>query len=29
MERGLWGFMQEGIEQPPDENAMDAAKRSF
>ncbi len=29
MERGLWGFTQEGIEQPPDENATDAAKRSF
>ncbi len=29
MERGLWGFTQEGIEQPLDENATDAAKRSF
>ena len=28
-ERGLWGFTQEGKEQPPDETATDIAKRSF
>ena len=29
MERGLWGFTQEGKERPPDETAADATKRSF
>ena len=29
MERGLWGFTQEGKEQPPEETATDTVKRSF
>ena len=29
MERGLWGFTQEGKEQPPDKTPMDIAKGSF
>ena len=29
MERGLWGFTQEGVEQPPEESASDVAKRSY
>ena len=29
MERGLWGFTQEGKERPPEETAADATERSF
>ncbi|CAB4033466.1 Hypothetical predicted protein [Paramuricea clavata] len=29
MERGLWGFTQEGKEIPPDENATNAVKNAF
>ena len=29
IERGLWGFTQEGKEQPPDESATDTVKRPF